>query len=508
MSSPPEIEHVYTSENCKTILEETIELLDLIIRSDDGNQRLKFLLNTHFVSQDFRSTLCFGQAGAEVSLDDFNSLCILPSTDWALRLIDHTSSRISASLSASPFSDEEKIEYVSANIKILFANILKNHPESEFIASNIPRTGSVGPAWTFAILGLKKGFHIGNFLVPSLPELRRRIALAVDGAILKKRAKPTLHFFTRDTGLLWKPADDSFDVNKIYLEVCSAFPLRLETLLKHTGKTLDQLARVDVVHRYPKVEALVRDALSRGKQHGIQACDMKLADGSLGGTVFAIHNAHYSVEWIASYLVDTDNNVFMEDVRATAFNKKKRLLRIFSKNHSAEHPSWIQFGGKSHPFIYLSRCASAAEQGFLRIQSYIINLLIGDINEKLKVLDTEGNYKLLPYTYDTGVVSLGDPTTSSLAAHQDGRPGIVCPHTPSFSRFMLMVPTLAFQNNCGPTATVTWFRSDDTKKVKQATFTHDFLINHFQLMQVNDKFEHEVGSVLSCVQQFITPYLY
>ena len=113
------------------------------------------------------------------------------------------------------------------------------------------------------------------------------------------------------------------------------------------------------------------------------------------------------------------------------------------------------------------------------------------------MLETEGNYKLLPYTYDTGVVSLGDPTTSSLAAHQDGKPGIVCPHTPSFSRFMLMVPTLAFQNNCGPTATVSWFRSDDKKKVKQATFTHDFLINHFQLMQVNDKFEHEVGSVLS-----------
>ena len=497
-SRPLEIENFYTPENCNTILAETLELLDIMIHSDHSNQRLEILLNTHFGSQDFRSTLCFGQAGAEVSLDDFNSMCILPSTDWSLRLTDPTSSSISTSLSVSPFPEEDKIEYVSSNIKLLFSNILKDHPEAEFIRSNIPRDGSIGPAWTFAILGLKKSFRPGYFQVPSLPELRRRISLAVDASILRKRDKPALQFFTRATGLLWKPAIDSFDVNKIYLEVCSAFPLRLETLLKQSGKTLDELACVDVVHRYPKVEALVRDAMSRGQQHGLQACDMKLADGSLGGTVFAIHNAHYSVEWIASYLVDTDNNVFMEDVRATALHNKNRLLRIFSNNHSVEHPSWIQFGGKSHPFIYLSRRASAAEEGFLRIQSYVINLLIGDINEKLKVLETEGNYQLLPYTYDTGVVSLGDPTTSSLAAHQDGKPGIVCPHTPSFSRFMLMVPTLAFQNNCGPTATVSWFRSDDKKKVKQATFTHDFLINHFQLMQVNDKFEHEVGSVLSC----------
>jgi hypothetical protein len=72
------------------------------------------------------------------------------------------------------------------------------------------------------------------------------------------------------------------------------------------------------------------------------------------------------------------------------------------------------------------------------------------------------------------VVALGNPTASSLGPHQDGKPGIVCPHTFSFSRFMLMVPTMAFQNNCGPTATVSWFRSDNPKKIKQATFTHVF----------------------------------
>ena len=106
--------------------------MELIISSDQGNQRLKLLLNTHFASHDFRSLCCFGQAGAEVSLGLFNSLCILPLTDWVLHL-DHSSSIISPSLSASPFSDAQKTEYVSENITILFTNILRNHAKSDFI---------------------------------------------------------------------------------------------------------------------------------------------------------------------------------------------------------------------------------------------------------------------------------------------------------------------------------------------------------------------------------------
>ncbi len=174
-------------------------------------------------------------------------------------------------------------------------------------------------------------------------------------------------------------------------------------------------------------------------------------DGSLGGTVFAIHNAHCSVEWIAAYLVDTDNQVFMEDVRAASMSEKERLLRIFFTYHSQDHPSWMQFGNSKDVFVCLSRLASAAEQGFLKIQSCVINLLIDDINKAVQSLDTHGKHALEHCHCDTGVVSLGNPMTSSLAGHQDGKPGIVCPHTPSFSISMLMVPTMAIQNNCDPT---------------------------------------------------------
>jgi hypothetical protein len=137
--------------------------------------------------------------------------------------------------------------------------------------------------------------------------------------VKNKRLHPASNLFSPATGFIWQSVDGSFDVNKVYLDVCSAFPQRLEKLLLGSGKTLDQLAGVEVLHPYPKVEAIVRDALSRCRKIGFESVDLKHVDGSLGGTVFAIHNAHYSVEWIASYLlVDADNNYFMEDVRAAA----------------------------------------------------------------------------------------------------------------------------------------------------------------------------------------------
>jgi hypothetical protein len=384
-----------------------------------------------------------------------------------------------------------RFKILSQNISILLSDILQSHEERETLHSYIPAGKGICAPWILAIMGLKKEPTL-QFVSPPLSELRRRIKLALDGALEKKRANSFSQLFSQSTGFLWQQLDDTFNVDESYLKVCSAFPSRLEKLLLESGKTLDHLAGVEVVKRYPKVEALVRDALSRGRKHGLEHVDLKLANGCLGGTVFALHNAHYSVEWIAAYLVDTDNNVFMQDVRAGALFSKERLLRIFSTNHTEDSPSWIQFGDKGSVYLYLSRLASAAEQGFLKIQSYIINLLIDDINKLLSVLGTHRKYRLEKYQFDVGVVGLGNPTTSSLAGHQDGKCGIVCPHTPGFSRFLLIVPTMAFQNNCGPTAKISWWRSDDPQKVKQATFTHDFFINHFQLMGVNDKFHHEV----------------
>jgi hypothetical protein len=489
----------YTQESCSFILEQVVELFQAMRMSNPQKVRLNNLLTEHFGSRDFRSLCCYGHTGEEVTLDEFNILCILPSTNWNVRLgSDPNSDVLKASTVGSSKAEKDRLDLSSLagkNIALLVKNILKTHPDSEFIQSNFSRGTStpIPTPWTLALLGLRRA-PTTHIMFPDLPELRRRITICLNGAIPLKRANAKFRFFSQEAGFLWQQLDDSFDVNRVYLEVCSKFPNHLESVLALENKTLDQLAGVEVATRYPQVESQIREALSRGQKEGFESKDLKLADGSLGGTVFAIHNDHYSVEWLAAYLVDSDNQLFLEDVRAGSLSEKERRLRIFSIIHTEDHPSWIQFGDKGSVYLYFSRLASSAEQSWLKICSYITNLLIDDINNRLKSVDTHGKYILKHVQYDTGVVALGNPSTSSLGAHQDGKPGIVCPHTSGFSSFNLMVPTMAFQNHCAPTATISWWRSDDPKKEKQATFTQDFFMNHFQLMGVNHSFHHKVSN--------------
>ncbi len=389
MPLPPSIAQVHTEESCRLILDETLTLLEDVRLAAPSNQRLNLLLANHFVSNNFRSVCCYGHSNEEVSLEEFNSLCLLPSANWTSRidfLEDSATiilpSPVDSAFSASNYLLEQTCTLLGENVVTLLKNMRDTHPEREFINEHFPRT--MCPLWSLVMLGLKKDHNKELAVIPNLEELRRRMSLSLHGAVAKKRAKPASKFFSQENGFLWQGLDAPFDANKVCLQVCSAFPSRLEKKLPDTGKTLDQLAGVDVSHRHPKVEALVSDALARGQKQGFESVDLKLADGSLGGAVFAIRNTHCSVAWIAACLVDTDNNVFMEDVRAASLSEKERLLRVFSTYHTEHEPSWVQFGDKASVFLCLSRLASAAEQGFLKIQSCVVNLLLEDINSTLE----------------------------------------------------------------------------------------------------------------------------
>jgi hypothetical protein len=321
----PAVCNACTDDSCKQILEEVVGLLEVMRQPPPCTDRLNFLLATHFGSTHFRSFCCFGHDGDFVSLE--------PSNDWKVRLDFAVGSStiqpvpVDPSFSTLHYLLKQKYELVRAAINTLLLNVVKFHKEKDFINAHLPRI--IGASWSLAMLGLKDSS--AKFVVPPLPELRRRITLSLDGAVVIKRSLPASKFFSEDTGFLWQTLDDSFDVNKEHLEACSLFPKRFEKLLDDSGKTLDQLAGVAVLHRYPKVEAIVRDALSRGQKHGLESVDLKLADGSLGGTVFALHNAHYSVEWIASYLVDTavdPNNsrvVSVKETRSTPITPSWRM---------------------------------------------------------------------------------------------------------------------------------------------------------------------------------------
>jgi hypothetical protein len=63
------------------------------------------------------------------------------------------------------------------------------------------RKGGICAPWILAIMGLKKEPTL-QFVSPPLSELRRRIKLALDGALEKKRANSFPQLFSQSTGQL------------------------------------------------------------------------------------------------------------------------------------------------------------------------------------------------------------------------------------------------------------------------------------------------------------------
>ena len=155
----------------------------------------------------------------------------------------------------------------------------------------------------------------------------------------------------------------------------------------------------------------------------------------------------------------------------------------------------VQFGETKSVHLYLSQHASVAEESWLKISSFIINLLIGSINQRLNVR-TCRRYKLEQVNYDVGVVTLGNPSACSIGAHSDGKKGLVCANTPGYGRFQMNVVTLGVQNHCAATSQISWWRRDDPKKTTSAHFEHDFFIIHCQTMGVQESFLHKVNSWL------------
>ncbi len=197
MPLPPSIAQVYTEESCRLILDETLTLLEDVRLAAPSNQRLNLLLANHFVSNDFRSVCCYGHSNEEVSLEEFNSLCLLPSANWTSRidfLEDSATiilpSPVDSTFSASNYLLEQKYTLLGENVVTLLKNMKDSHPEREFINEHFPR--KTCPLWSLAMLGLKKDHNKQLAVVPNLEELRRRISLSLHGAVAKKRVSPAI----------------------------------------------------------------------------------------------------------------------------------------------------------------------------------------------------------------------------------------------------------------------------------------------------------------------------
>lgn len=352
----------YSAGSCQKILDETASLLSIYHSSQPGLFRLQELIDQHYQDNsqgnEFRSYCCFGTPGESVSLPVFNELCILPATHYCVQLAQSESS---GPIAPSRVLPDEKKKYLddfgvtaSKNIVAMFQEIIKGHPRKQQILGFIPSDG-VPLTWSLQIVGNigTKNSRASPHSLPSLAVLRERIRCTIDMTFDARDADHSLKFFCKETGAMWQSKiDDAFDAEAIYLQAGSEFKSLLEKLLQDTGSTFDKLAGVKPSQRFPVVEEVVRGGFARAKQKGMHSIDLKLEDGTLGGTIIAMHNEGFlSVEWIAAYLVDTDQNHFMVDERALKKTNKERYLRIFSAHHDFQNPTWMQFGKKK---VYIS----------------------------------------------------------------------------------------------------------------------------------------------------------
>jgi hypothetical protein len=498
----------YSASSCQVILEEIGPLLRLYNTSRQSLERLQVLVDEHLQDNsqgnDFRSYCCFGMPGKAVPLQQFNDLCILPASNYCVRLAHQESS---GCIGPSKLELSEQNNFLhdfavtaAKNIVLILEQL--NHPRMDEIKELVPTEG-IPLTWSLQIIGcIRNKNRLSPQDVPPLDVLRTRIRCSLDMAFVAvsdaRAAGKRLKFFCQETGALWQSTnDDSFDAEAIYMKAGSEFKNLLQNLLNDTGQTFDELAGVKPTKRYPDVEKAVLEGFQSAQLKGMESLDLRLDDGEIGGTVIAMHNAGFlSAQWIAAYLVDTDQNLFMADERALKKNNKERFLRIFASNHDFENPTWMQFGKKSGVYLYLSQRASAAEQSWLTIVSYIVNLLIDDINKRLDS-ETGARFRLEQVLYDVGVVSLADPSLGSYARHQDGFPGLIDPLVRGFSRYNLIVPTMGIQNHFAETSTISWYKKGDDKGKASGFVKHDFFIWHWQLPGVNHFFEHEVSGMSS-----------
>jgi hypothetical protein len=303
-----------------------------------SDKRLFSLLQSCFQDDSagsaFRSMTCFGSNDAPASFDDFDRHAIGPSTNCCHYLArpDPSTSHLFRLVAVDRRAEQEKnkLALAHSSVDFVFAHLVKHHPQftlTEQFLSNIPKQ------WKNCILGKLDRSSLRASYVPNLDELKQRITKSLDCGLERKRTTPSSHLFCADTGKAWQnpKGNDDFDINAFCLKSCSQFPECLRNLLQEKGTALDKLAGMEPSSRHPEIKKAVHDACAAAKTRGVESHDMFLEDGTtLGGSILALHNGCLSAEWVASCLVDTDNNSFMEDCRAKALHGTERLLWVCS----------------------------------------------------------------------------------------------------------------------------------------------------------------------------------
>jgi hypothetical protein len=497
-----------SQHDCYAVLEETLGLAHVNSLPLKSQQRLDHLLVSYFQNDEggarFRSMLCYGRDDQLVSPEAFNEFAVLPRSDYSMELHSSTVNVSNRFHRISPTERKElqlhTLNGAQASVDFVLAYLIRHadfaHQDIVYFHDNheIPRS------WKNAILALSRRATLLKIIdAPSLEDLQFRIRASLDFSCAQKIKNGKSQFFCEESGWAWKTnasnAAETIDYQALYLKGCSEFPAHLAELLG-PDQYLDQLAGVvDLGHPNPDVVARFQQMYDQAPARHVDKHDLLLGKDNpeIGGTVLALHQ-FISPLFLAHYTMDHDACCsYMMDERSS--QKKNRKIRVASLDHVDTLPTWLQFGETTDVYLYLSQKASAAEEKWLQIVNYVMNLLVKFVNSRIKEEHGGSTRKfelMRKRDYRVAVGSASNPIEGNFGWHQDGKNGIVAIGDANYSTFQLMVPTFCLQNYSHPNTKIEW------APISEPTFiagvvTQECILVHIQLLGVNEKFRHHVS---------------
>ena len=533
MASSTEPPGLFQSQrHCYSILDETLSLavLDPLTLGAKDRSRLEHLLLSYFQDNEtggiFRSMICFGCNNRSVSTVDFNNFVVLPGSHYAMELRAPTP-HVPVPIQLQQVSATAKTNLHLNTLSHAHASVdfVLQYVSAEYYANNdeIAFHNKIPLKWKNGIIGKVDRATLTIVDTPSLEELQHRIRQALDFSIELKKTNPYSFFFSLASALIWKestpappPPLEKVDYTSLYLKGCSDFPDYLADLLG-PDRYLDELAGIEVGHAYPEVEARFKKMYDQAPPRHVDGHDLKLGEhtSEIGGTVVALHQ-YISPSFLAYYTVDHDAScAYMTDERSS--HKKERKIRVASPDHVDTKPVWLQFGDTADVYLYLSQKASVAEEKWLSIVNFVMNLLVEFVNKRIKEFSPgrklEGSDLMRTRSYGVVVSSASNPIQGNYGWHRDGKNGIVDEGDPQYNSSQLMVPTLCIQNFAHSNTRIEWAPLSDPTYIA-GTVHHECVLFHLQLLYVNEKYKHHVShaflfSIFGCFHYCIThlPFL-
>ena len=316
--------------------------------------------------------------------------------------------------------------------------------------------------------------------------------------------------FIEDHGSIWLDSDHR-ERQRILLDISSKFPSYLQDELanNYPFAFLDDIALHPAVSSTKSFRRGCENRNSTNHQHHpptITSVDLKSSDDRLLGTVMKIDNC-LSPAFVKQYIESMDQSTYTQDFRYRKHDRGYRFATTHN-NHNGDLPSWLMFGEDSSCSLLLSQQTNNAETSFLRVVNYIQHLYTEFMNERMdRIMGPSATMKwglndASTGYYDSLMTMVSNPANSNYGLHDDGKIGLCLPDTTTpdgddipnkYSKFNMVVPTLAIQNHTKESTDVLFFDRTAPETII-GRLTCNVVTIHLQLIGVQHNCLHKVSS--------------